>query len=134
MLERETRFFDLLRRPDMTYAALMALSVAPENPETDTQVIEQIEISAKYQGYIERQQEEVQRAAGQENTVLPPDLDYSVVSGLSNEVQQKLRLHKPETLGQASRIQGITPAAISLLLIHLKKLEIATRAVKGEGA
>ncbi|MDO6386615.1 tRNA uridine-5-carboxymethylaminomethyl(34) synthesis enzyme MnmG [Uliginosibacterium sp. 31-12] len=133
-LERETRFFDLLRRPDMTYAALMALSVAPENPETDTQVIEQIEISAKYQGYIERQQEEVQRAAGQENTVLPPDLDYSVVSGLSNEVQQKLRLHKPETLGQASRIQGITPAAISLLLIHLKKLEIAARAVKGEGA
>ncbi|PLK50452.1 tRNA uridine-5-carboxymethylaminomethyl(34) synthesis enzyme MnmG [Uliginosibacterium sp. TH139] len=133
-LERETRFFDLLRRPDMTYAALMALSVAPENPETDTQVIAQIEISAKYQGYIERQQEEVQRAAGQENTVLPPDLDYSVVSGLSNEVQQKLRLHKPETLGQASRIQGITPAAISLLLIHLKKLEIAARAVKGEGA
>ncbi|NSL55670.1 tRNA uridine-5-carboxymethylaminomethyl(34) synthesis enzyme MnmG [Uliginosibacterium aquaticum] len=133
-LERETRFFDLLRRPDMTYAALMALSVAPENPETDTQVIEQIEISAKYQGYIERQQEEVQRAAGQENTVLPPDLDYSGVSGLSNEVQQKLRTHKPETLGQASRIQGITPAAISLLLIHLKKLEIAARAVKGEGA
>ena len=137
-LERETRFFDLLRRPDMTYAALMALSVAPENPEEDPQVIEQIEISAKYQGYIERQQDDVLRASTQENTLLPLDLDYSVVSGLSREVQQKLKQHKPESIGQASRIQGITPAAISLLLIHLKKRDMmdkASRAIQtGEGA
>ncbi|MDQ7988814.1 MAG: tRNA uridine-5-carboxymethylaminomethyl(34) synthesis enzyme MnmG [Candidatus Dactylopiibacterium sp.] len=123
-IDREVRFFDLLRRPNMSYAALMSLSVAPENPENDIQVIEQIEISAKYQGYIERQQDDVQRAAHHENTRLPPALDYSAVSGLSREVQQKLRQHQPETLGQASRIQGITPAAISLLLIHLKKREM----------
>lgn len=134
-LEREYRFFDLLRRPNMSYAALMSLSVAPEGLETDPQVIEQIEISAKYQGYIERQQDDVQRASSQENTVLPVDLDYAGVSGLSREVQQKLKLHRPETIGQASRIQGITPAAISLLLIHLKKREMLARtSAQGEQA
>jgi tRNA uridine 5-carboxymethylaminomethyl modification enzyme len=131
-LEREYRFFDLLRRPNMTYAALMSLSLAPEGLETDPQVIEQIEISAKYQGYIERQQDDVQRAATQENTILPAELDYTGVSGLSREVQQKLKQHKPETIGQASRIQGITPAAISLLLIHLKKREMLSR-VRNQG-
>jgi tRNA uridine 5-carboxymethylaminomethyl modification enzyme len=129
-LEREVRFFDLLRRPNMRYAALMSLSVAPESPETDIQVLEQIEISAKYQGYITRQQDDVQRLANQENTVLPADLDYSTVSGLSREVQQKLKQHQPETLGQASRIQGITPAAISLLLIHLKKRDMQAKAAR----
>lgn len=129
-IEREVRFFDLLRRPGMTYQALMQLSVAPQDPETDPQVIEQIEISAKYQGYIERQQDEVQRLSAQENTALPADLDFAAVSGLSREVQQKLNQHKPETIGQASRIQGVTPAAISLLLIHLKKREMAARAGK----
>lgn len=129
-IEREVRFFDLLRRPGMTYQALMQLSVAPQDPETDPQVIEQIEISAKYQGYIERQQDEVQRLSAQENTVLPADLDFAAVSGLSREVQQKLNQHKPETIGQASRIQGVTPAAISLLLIHLKKREMAARTGK----
>jgi tRNA uridine 5-carboxymethylaminomethyl modification enzyme len=129
-LDREVRFFDLLRRPNMRYAALMSLSVAPEAPETDIQVIEQIEISAKYQGYISRQQDDVQRLANQENTVLPADLDYSTVSGLSREVQQKLKQHQPETLGQASRIQGITPAAISLLLIHLKKRDMQAKAAR----
>ncbi|MDP5238899.1 tRNA uridine-5-carboxymethylaminomethyl(34) synthesis enzyme MnmG [Uliginosibacterium sp. 31-16] len=127
-LEREHRFFDLLRRPGMSYAALMGLSIAPQDPETDPQVIEQIEISAKYQGYIERQQDDVQRQSTQENTVLPADLDFSQVSGLSKEVQQKLKQHKPETLGQASRIQGITPAAIGLLMVHLKKRELLAKA------
>ncbi len=120
-LEREARFFDLLRRPGISYGALMALSTAPDDPVTDPQAIEQIEISAKYQGYIDRQQDEVARQAAHENTTLPIDLDYAQVRGLSNEVRQKLAAHKPETIGQASRIQGVTPAAISLLLIHLKK-------------
>ena len=120
-LEREARFFDLLRRPGISYGALMALSTAPADPVTDPQAVEQIEISAKYQGYIDRQQDEVARQAAQENTPLPIDLDYAQVRGLSNEVRQKLAAHKPETIGQASRIQGVTPAAISLLLIHLKK-------------
>jgi len=120
-LEREARFFDLLRRPGVSYAGLMALSTAPADPVTDPQAVEQIEISAKYQGYIDRQQDEVARQAAQENTALPIDLDYAQVRGLSNEVRQKLAAHKPETIGQASRIQGVTPAAISLLLIHLKK-------------
>jgi tRNA uridine 5-carboxymethylaminomethyl modification enzyme len=127
-LEREYRLFDLLRRPAMSYGRLMTLSMAPESPETDPQVVEQIEISAKYQGYIDRQQEEVARLSTQENTHLPDDLDYAVVSGLSKEVQQKLAHHKPETLGQASRIQGITPAAISLLMVYLKKRQMMERA------
>jgi len=136
-LEREYRFFDLLRRPNISYASLMTLSTAPENPEIDPQIVEQLEISAKYQGYIDRQLDEVQRASTQENTVLPATLDYSVVSGLSREVQQKLNQYKPETIGQASRIQGITPAAIALLLVHLKKRDLmarAEKAEKGEGA
>ena len=87
----------------------------------DDDVVEQLEISAKYQGYIDRQAEEVARSGSFENVVLPTDLDYAAVAGISNEVKQKLALHKPQTIGQASRIQGITPAAISLLLVHLKK-------------
>lgn len=126
-LEREYRFFDLLRRPGMTYPRLMELSTAPENPETDAQVVEQIEISARYQGYIDRQREEVARLSDQETRVLPDDIDYSQVVGLSREVQQKLAAYRPETLGQASRIQGVTPAAISLLLVHLKKRDYQTR-------
>lgn len=133
-LEREYRFTDLLRRPNIQYADLMKLSTAPAEPETDPLVIEQIEISVKYQGYIERQLDEVARASTQENTPLPTDLDYATVSGLSREVQQKLALHKPETLGQASRIQGITPAAIALLMVHLKKRELAERAANKEQA
>ena len=84
-------------------------------------VVEQVEIAAKYSGYIERQKDEVQRAAHYENLRLPEDLDYHQVSALSIEVRQKLSRHRPETLGQASRISGITPAAISLLLIHLRR-------------
>jgi tRNA uridine 5-carboxymethylaminomethyl modification enzyme len=84
-------------------------------------VIEQIEIAAKYSGYINRQKDEVERAAHYENLRLPAELDYLAVPALSIEVRQKLDKHRPETLGQASRISGITPAAISLLLIHLKR-------------
>jgi tRNA uridine 5-carboxymethylaminomethyl modification enzyme len=124
-IEREYHFFDLLRRPGVAYSDLMTLPGAPDVPESDVQVIEQLEIAAKYQGYIDRQLDEVARSASAENTILPVDLDYSLVRGLSKEVQQKLNLHRPQTIGQASRIQGVTPAAISLLLIYLKRGELA---------
>ncbi|HRP74896.1 MAG TPA: tRNA uridine-5-carboxymethylaminomethyl(34) synthesis enzyme MnmG [Rhodocyclaceae bacterium] len=123
-LEREYRFFDLLRRPDTTYAGLMTLPGAPGDAETDPQVIEQIEIAAKYQGYIDRQQDEVARQLSAESTPLPPGLDYGEVRGLSSEVQQKLNQYRPETIGQAGRIQGVTPAAVSLLLVWLKRREL----------
>jgi tRNA uridine 5-carboxymethylaminomethyl modification enzyme len=123
-LEREYRLFDLLRRPEADYAGLMSLPEAGPGVSAPD-VIEQVEIQAKYQGYIERQRDEVAKAEASETMVLPPDLDYKTVYGLSIEVQQKLDQHRPETLGQASRIQGMTPAAISLLLVHLKKLRKA---------
>ena len=130
-LEREYRYFELLRRPETSYAALMSLPGAPEQPEADPQVVEQLEIAAKYQGYIDRQDDEVARQLQAESTRLPPNLDYSEVRGLSKEVQQKLNLNKPETIGQAGRIQGITPAAISLLLVWLKRRDLAARADEG---
>ncbi len=119
-IEREYTLIDLLKRPDVTYATLMTLPGAGE-PVASAQVAEQVEIQAKYHGYIQRQQEEVSRQAQYENTVLPKDIDYGAVKGLSTEVQQKLNQHKPETVGQATRISGVTPAAISLLLVHLKR-------------
>ncbi|WP_394807538.1 tRNA uridine-5-carboxymethylaminomethyl(34) synthesis enzyme MnmG [Nitrosomonas sp.] len=119
-IEREYTLMELLKRPDVTYAALMTLPGAGE-PVDNVQVAEQIEIQAKYHGYILRQHEEVSRQAQYENTLLPKNIDYRLVKGLSNEVQQKLNQHKPETIGQASRISGVTPAAISLLLVHLKR-------------
>jgi tRNA uridine 5-carboxymethylaminomethyl modification enzyme len=121
-MEREYRLIDLLRRPKVSYASLLTLPGAGE-AATDPQVIEQTEIQAKYQGYIERQRDEIDRAQNNEALPLPADLDYCDVRGLSIEVQQKLNQHRPETLGQASRVQGITPAAISLLLVHLKRRE-----------
>ncbi|WP_374245470.1 tRNA uridine-5-carboxymethylaminomethyl(34) synthesis enzyme MnmG [Zoogloea sp.] len=124
-IEREYSFFDLLRRPGVSYASLMTLPGAPEAPEADPQVVEQLEIAAKYQGYIDRQQDEVARQLDSEATRLPAGLDYTTVRGLSKEVQLRLNQHKPETIGQASRIQGITPAAISLLLVWLKRSELA---------
>ncbi|MCK9259517.1 MAG: tRNA uridine-5-carboxymethylaminomethyl(34) synthesis enzyme MnmG [Azoarcus sp.] len=130
-LEREYRYFELLRRPETSYVALMSLPGAPEQAETDPQVIEQLEIAAKYQGYIDRQDDEVARQLQAESTRLPPNLDYAEVRGLSKEVQQKLNLNKPETIGQAGRIQGITPAAISLLLVWLKRRDLAARADEG---
>jgi tRNA uridine 5-carboxymethylaminomethyl modification enzyme len=119
-LEREYRLIDLLRRPEVSYAALMTLQKAPVSV-SDSRVVEQIEVQAKYHGYIERQKEDVAKAEAQETMNLPRSIDYREVRGLSIEVQQKLNQHQPETLGQASRIQGITPAAISLLLVYLKK-------------
>jgi tRNA uridine 5-carboxymethylaminomethyl modification enzyme len=139
-LEHEYSLADLLRRPDVSYAKLMTLvdglyaspelgaavpteaaGHGPEGASFVSTVLEQVEISAKYSGYINRQRDEVARAAYFENLRLPLDLDYMQVSALSIEARQKLNRHKPETLGQASRISGITPASVSLLLIHLKK-------------
>jgi len=127
-IEHEYSLFELLRRPEVGYAALMSLRVEgrePLLPLDDPLAIEQVEIQAKYQGYIDRQQEEVARAAALEGTALPSDLDYAKVAGLSREVQQKLAQQRPQTLGQASRIQGVTPAAISMLLIYLKHAGVA---------
>jgi tRNA uridine 5-carboxymethylaminomethyl modification enzyme len=119
-IEREYSLFDFLRRPNVSYDALMTLSMAGEGV-ADPAVAEQVEIAAKYQGYIDRQQDEVEKNRAQESLALPSDIDYLQVRGLSKEVQLKLNQHKPETVGQAARIQGITPAAISLLLVHLKR-------------
>jgi tRNA uridine 5-carboxymethylaminomethyl modification enzyme len=119
-LEREYTLATLLRRPDVTYAALMTLPGAGSGT-ADRHAAEQIEIQAKYHGYIERQKEEIERNVEHENARLPPELDYTTLRGLSIEVQQKLNQHRPETLGQAARISGVTPAAISILLVHLKR-------------
>ncbi|OQP32096.1 tRNA uridine-5-carboxymethylaminomethyl(34) synthesis enzyme MnmG [Pantoea latae] len=119
-LTKEASGEDLLRRPEMTYAQLTALpSFGPSL--ADAQAAEQVEIQVKYEGYIARQQEEIDRQLRNENTLLPAELDYRQVNGLSNEVIAKLNDHKPSSIGQASRISGITPAAISILLIYLKK-------------
>ncbi len=119
-IEREYPLSDLLRRPDVSYAALMTLPGAGP-AVSDPVIAEQVEVQAKYSGYITRQQDEVERRESQGSLKLPADLDYTGVRGLSREVQQKLNHHKPETIGQAARMQGITPAAISLLLVHLKR-------------
>ena len=119
-IDHEYSLFELLRRPEVSYEALLSLTGAGEG-ETDEQVRQQLEIAAKYQGYIDRQQDEIERQRGNEETSLPADLDYKDVHGLSIEAQQKLNAHKPQTIGQASRISGITPAAISLLLVYLKR-------------
>mgnify|MGYP001416619761 FL=1 len=126
-IDHEYKLFDLLRRPGIAYDALMSWPQSGTGV-SDPQVIEQIEIQAKYQGYIDRQQEEVARASEYEDTTLPVDLDYGVVAGLSKEVQQRLGQQRPQTLGQASRIQGVTPAAISMLLIHLKRIGLSRAA------
>jgi tRNA uridine 5-carboxymethylaminomethyl modification enzyme len=129
-IEHEYNLGDLLRRPGVAYEDLVAMDGGRLRSEALTrealgglydEVVEQIEIEAKYSGYIDRQKEEVQRAAHYEDLRLPAELDYMQVAALSIEVRQKLARHQPETLGQASRISGVTPAAISLLLVHLKK-------------
>ncbi|MEL5590747.1 tRNA uridine-5-carboxymethylaminomethyl(34) synthesis enzyme MnmG [Serratia ureilytica] len=125
-LSREANGEELLRRPEMDYAQLTGIDAfAP--PLEDVQAAEQVEIQVKYEGYIARQQEEIEKQQRNENTVLPLDLDYHQVSGLSNEVIAKLNDHKPNSIGQASRISGITPAAISILLIWLKKQGLLRR-------
>ncbi|AZG71480.1 tRNA uridine-5-carboxymethylaminomethyl(34) synthesis enzyme MnmG [Shewanella livingstonensis] len=119
-ISREASFEDLLRRPEMDYAKLMSLDGFGPGLN-DQQAAEQVQIQVKYSGYIQRQQEEIDKAIRHESSLLPLDLDYQEVPGLSNEVIAKLNNHKPDTVGQASRISGITPAAISILLVHLKK-------------
>ena len=129
-MEREYNLFDLLRRPGVDYDKLMSLNEGryassdvqvQKLGELSAPVLEQVEIAAKYSGYNDRQKDEVERAAHFERLRLPLDFDYMQVSALSFEVRQKLQKHRPETLGQASRISGVTPAAISLLMVHLKK-------------
>ena len=123
-IEHEYSLYELLRRPDVSYAALMSMQVSETTVDAglaDPLVIEQVEIQAKYQGYIDRQQEEVAKSLSNEETRFPPNMDFSCIGGLSTEILQKLIRHKPETIGQASRIQGMTPAAISILLVHIKR-------------
>ena len=117
-LSHEYNLLNLLTRPEIDYAGLMEVT---GGSDVDPQVAEQVEIKTKYAGYIDRQQEEIARLRASEDTRLPDDIDYSGIPGLSKEIQSKLGQTRPETLGQASRIPGVTPAAISLLLIHLKK-------------
>lgn len=119
-ISREASFEELLRRPEMDYSKLMQIEGFGPGLE-DPLAAEQVQIQVKYSGYIQRQQEEINKAVRNENTGLPLNLDYKEVPGLSNEVIAKLNSHKPETIGQASRISGVTPAAISILLVHLKK-------------
>jgi tRNA uridine 5-carboxymethylaminomethyl modification enzyme len=124
-IEHEYSLFELLRRPDVSYEALLSLpgngGNESEFSKISAQVREQIEIAAKYQGYINRQTDEIARQLGSENIKFPADMDYHDVHGLSIEVRQKLSAQRPETIGQAGRISGITPAAISLLLVYLKR-------------
>ena len=120
-LSREANLHDLLRRPNLDYAALMTLEGAQPECRLPENVIEQVEIQVKYQGYIDRQNEEIDSRRDLETLRLPENIDYSKVKGLSAEVQQKLNQHKPETVGQASRISGVTPAAVALLMVHLKR-------------
>jgi len=119
-LSREANGEDLLRRPEMTYEQLVQMTPFSPGLE-DKQAAEQVEIQVKYEGYIARQQDEIEKQQRNENTLLPATLDYRQVNGLSNEVIAKLNDHKPSSIGQASRISGITPAAISILLVWLKK-------------
>lgn len=126
-LEREYALFDLLRRPEVSYSSLSKFPMFG-NDFLGHDVAEQVEIAAKYAGYIERQKQEVERQRDLENEPLPAQFDYAVVRGLSKEVVLKLNQHQPETIGQASRIQGITPAAISLLLVHLKRRRLQAQA------
>jgi tRNA uridine 5-carboxymethylaminomethyl modification enzyme len=125
-LAREQRASELLRRPDVSYRALMAIEgIGPG--VADEQAAEQIEIQAKYAGYLERQQAEIARLKRHQQQALPVDFDYNTVRGLSNEVFEKLQAVRPQNIGQAARIPGVTPSAISLLLIHLKKRDRVER-------
>jgi len=129
-IDHEYTLFDLLRRPDVNYAGLMSLRAGDSDGVADPLIAEQVEIQAKYQGYIERQSEEVARNQANEETRLPEGIDYAKIGGLSAEIRQKLIRHQPETIGQASRIQGMTPAAISILLVHLKRAALEAARTK----
>ena len=125
-INHEYSLLDLLKRPGLVYSDIANLKNAPETP-VDDQVSEQVQIAVKYAGYITRQADDIERLRRQENTALPEDFDYSNMEGLSNEIKQKLMESRPATLAAASRIPGVTPAAVSLLLIHLKKRAIARK-------
>jgi tRNA uridine 5-carboxymethylaminomethyl modification enzyme len=129
-LTREAHAFDLLRRPETSYQSLAAIDAVGQPDwmdadDADERLIEQVqlqvEVQAKYSGYIDRQQDEIERHRRHEETPLPDDIDYAQVRGLSTEVRQRLTQARPGTLGQASRVPGVTPAAISLLLVYLKR-------------
>ena len=132
-IEREYSLADLLKRPGVSYESLMAARnldgslLAGPGVVADEVLAEQVEIQVKYAGYIARQQDEVQKQISHELQPIPADVDYDAVTSLSFEVRQKLKTHRPETIGQAARISGVTPAAISLLMIHLKRLHYGTR-------
>ena len=119
-LEREYALTDLLRRPGVDYATLM--SVPGTGPcVDDPSVAAQVEVQVKYEGYIDRQRDEIERLRDQHDTALPADFDYRRLRGLSTEVQQRLNQHRPATIGQAARVQGVTPAAVALLLVYAKR-------------
>jgi tRNA uridine 5-carboxymethylaminomethyl modification enzyme len=127
-MTRDASAFELLRRPEVSYDALLEVAGAPEwlqqgavDERLPAQVRAQVEVRAKYAGYIERQEDEIERQRRNEETRLPDDLDYTQVAGLSHEVRQKLAESRPATIGLAGRLPGITPAAVSILLVHLKK-------------
>jgi tRNA uridine 5-carboxymethylaminomethyl modification enzyme len=133
-LTREAHAFDLLRRPEVSYSALASIEqVGPADwmqaADADERLAEQVrlqvEVQAKYTGYIDRQQDEVERQKRHEETVLPESIDYGQVRGLSIEVRQRLQEARPATVGRAARVPGVTPAAISLLLVHLKRRQAA---------
>ena len=118
---------ELLRRPEVEYSLLTSLDgFGP--PVDNPAVAEQLDIQARYHGYIDRQKVEIEKRQKHEQTDLPKDIDYVKVNGLSNEVKQKLTESRPSTIGQASRISGVTPASISILLVHLKKRNISKAA------
>ena len=117
---RERRATELLKVPEVNLIGLLSI-ISPADAALDPQVIDQVEIQGKYAGYLDRQIADVEKTRHQQEIALPDSLDYDSVTGLSNEVRQKFSENRPETIGQASRIPGVTPAAISLLLVHLKK-------------
>ena len=127
-LSKEQSMYDLLKRPKVSYNALAEMSVFGEAVEDET-VVDQIEIDAKYSGYIARQKQDIEKLRRSESMPIPEDLDLDAISGLSNEVKQKIRTHQPPTLGMASRISGITPAAISILMISIKKHRAGNKVV-----
>jgi tRNA uridine 5-carboxymethylaminomethyl modification enzyme len=126
-VSRETSMLDLLRRPELDYAALMRVPALAPGID-DPVAAEQVQIQAKYAGYLERQAGDVERNRRHEDTAIPADFDYAAVAGLSAEVRQTLLAARPDTVGQAGRIAGVTPAAVSLLLVHLKRVRASGRA------